>query len=446
MASGRRLSSSDTTVKASGLKSAKTAPRTLEDILALNQTELQSYGRDLGLTVSPTRSEVKQHELLVRVIAAKGLDPKIHLDSLISTVTTAQLWQAAKEAATFQQHAAEQYSKVVETVDTFNSASDALSRVQVDLAEKIALLKDCKAELLEQTQQINSLRTEVQQLRKDQSRSGFAAAAASPAAEGSSESEQLSVLRLTGLREENDEDSGSLLAKVAEVLDTLPCEVAPSDAVRQGQSDPRKCRAVIITFANSRDRDLVLRKKWYLSKQDSTQQLGINEVLTPQQQSQKNALWGTYQQARKLGHRASFRGGCLLYIDDQPWDLQGQQLQLGQVAEQYFPPMPCPPPQQPPQMLHEFSGPPQTLHMNPSQQPFTDAPQILPVLQSLPAQSIPVQSLPTQNMPVQQNQFHNHPPCQNATWFQSHRPLPIAAQQTPRRQAPPHTPQFHRMA
>ena len=105
--------------------------------------------------------------------------------------------------------------------------------MQVDLAEKIALLKDCKAELLEQTQQINSLRTEVQQLRKDQSRSGFAAAAASPAAEGSSESEQLSVLRLTGLREENDEDSGSLLAKVAEVLDTLPCEVAPSDAVNQ---------------------------------------------------------------------------------------------------------------------------------------------------------------------------------------------------------------------
>ena len=105
---------------------------------------------------------------------------------------------------------------------------------------------------------------------------------------------------------------------------------------------------------------------WYLSKQDSTRQLGINEVLTPQQQSQRNALWSTYQQARAQGHRASFLGGCLLYINDQPWDLPGQQQQLGQVAEQYFPPLPCPPPQQPPQMLYELSGPSQTLHMNPS--------------------------------------------------------------------------------
>ena len=70
----------------------------------------------------------------------------------------------------------------------------------------------------------------------------------------------------------------------------------------------------------------------------------------------------------------SFRGGCLLYITDQPWDLPGQQQQLGQVAEQYFFPMPCPPPQQPPQMLHELSGPSQTLHMNPSQRPFADCP------------------------------------------------------------------------
>ena len=67
------------------------------------------------------------------------------------------------------------------------------------------------------------MRTEMQQLHKDHSRSGFAAAAAAPAAEGSSESEQLPVLRFTGLREEKDEDSESLLAKVAEILETLPC-------------------------------------------------------------------------------------------------------------------------------------------------------------------------------------------------------------------------------
>ena len=140
------------------------------------------------------RSEVKQHELLVRILAAKGLDPRIHLDSLINTVTTAQLCKAAKEAATFQQHTAEQYSKVVKAVDSFSTASDALSRVQADLVEKIAVLKDCRAELLEQTQQMNTLPTEIQQLRKDQSSSGFAAAAAAPAAEGSCESEQMPVL------------------------------------------------------------------------------------------------------------------------------------------------------------------------------------------------------------------------------------------------------------
>ena len=444
MASGRRLSSSDTSMKASAVKSAKKAPRTLEDLLALNQPELQSYGKDLGLTVSTLRSEVKQSELLVQILAAKGLDPKIQLDSLINTVTTAQLYKAATEAASFQQHTVEQYSKVVEVVDSLSSASGALQRVQAELDDQRGLLKDCRAELLEQTQQMSSMRTEMQQLRKDQSRSGFAAAAA----EGSSESEQMPVLRLTGLREEKDEDSESLLAKVAEVLETLPCNVAPSDAIRQGQSDPRKCRAVIVTFANACDRDLVLRRKWCLSKQVSTRQLGINEVLTPQQQSQKNALWSTYQQARAQGHRASFRGGCLLYINDQPWDLPGQQQQLGQVAEQYFSPMPCPPPQQPPQMLHELSGPSQTLHMNPSQQPFADAPQMLPVLQSLPTQSISVQSLPSQNIPVQQSQFHTHTPCQNASWFQPQRPhpLPVPVQQTPRRQGPPHTPQFHRMA
>ena len=85
MASGRRLSSSDTTVKASVLKSAKTALRTLEDVLALNQTELQSYGKVLGLTVPTTRSEVKQHELLVRILAAKGLDPEKYISTASST-------------------------------------------------------------------------------------------------------------------------------------------------------------------------------------------------------------------------------------------------------------------------------------------------------------------------------------------------------------------------
>ena len=323
MASGRRLSSSDTSMKASTVNSAKKAPRTLEDLLALNKPELQSYGKDLGLTVSTLRSEVKQSELLVQILAAKGLDPKIQLDSLINTVTTAQLYKAATEAASFQQHTVEQYSKVVEVVDSLSSASGALQRVQAELDDQRGLLKDCRAELLEQTQQMSSMRTEMQQLRKDQSRSGFAAAAAAPAAEGSSESEQLPVLRLTGLREEKDEDSESLLAKVAEVLETLPCNVAPFDAICRGQSDPRNCRAVIAIFANARDHDLVLRSKCCLSKQDSTRQLGINEVLTPQQQSQRNALWSTYQQARAQGHRACFRGGCLLSSTTSPGICQG---------------------------------------------------------------------------------------------------------------------------
>ena len=148
MASGRRLSSSDTSMKASAVKSAKKAPRTLEDLLALNQPELQSYVKDLGLTVSTLRSEVKQSELLVQILAAKGLDPKVQLDSLNNTVTTAQLYKSATEAAYFQQHTVDQYSKAVEVVDSLSSAYGALQRVQAELDEQRGLLKDCRAELL----------------------------------------------------------------------------------------------------------------------------------------------------------------------------------------------------------------------------------------------------------------------------------------------------------
>ena len=145
---------------------------------------------------------------------------------------------------------------------------------------------------------------------------------------------------------------------------------------------------ICATFANARDRDLVLKRKWCLSKLDSTRQLGINKVLTPQQQSQRNALWSTYQQARAQGHRASFPVRLPAIHQRPALGSARAAAGAGSGRRAFFPPMPCRSPQQHPQMLHELSGPSQTLHKNPSQKPFADAPQMLPVLESLPTQSV----------------------------------------------------------
>ena len=139
------------------------------------------------------------------------------------------------------------------------------------------------------------------------------------------------TLRLTGLKEEEKEETDELLRQTAQVLGQLPNAVSSAGAIRQGPPSGNKARAVIITLASEADRAMVLRTKASLGRNDDTRHLSLNEVLNPDQQRQKNALWSVFKDARNQGRRASWRG-CHLYID-------------GGIV-----PPPSPPPPPPPQV------------------------------------------------------------------------------------------------
>ena len=100
------------------------------------------------------------------------------------------------------------------------------------------------------------------------------------------------------------------------MLDQLPNDVSPAGAIRQGAPGGNKARAVIITLASEADHAMVLRTKASLGRNDDTRHLSLTEVLSPDQQRQKNALWSVFKDARNQGRRAS-RRGCHLYVDDE---------------------------------------------------------------------------------------------------------------------------------
>ena len=121
-------------------------------------------------------------------------------------------------------------------------------------------------------------------------------------------------------------------------------------ASRQGKTGSRSCRAVIITFATEDERVLILRCKARLSRKEETQNFGINEVLSPEQQQHVHRVWELCHQARQNGMRASIRG-YNLFIDGQwvdpeqiaaHWTAQGQQHQAGLALN-------------PPPLLHSLS-------------------------------------------------------------------------------------------
>ena len=106
------------------------------------------------------------------------------------------------------------------------------------------------------------------------------------------------TLRLTDSKEEETEEADELLRRTAQVLDQLPNAVSPAGAIRQGAPGGNKAHAVIITLASEADRAMVLRTKAILGRNDDTSHLSLIEVLSPDQQRQKNALWSVFIDAR----------------------------------------------------------------------------------------------------------------------------------------------------
>lgn len=227
--------------------------------------------------------------------------------------------------------------------------------------------------------------------------------------------EQSLTLRLTGLEEEAGEDRKSLLQKVDAVLHTLPCRVSASDASRQGNAGSRS-RAVIMTFATEDQRLSILRCKARLGRQEDTRKIGINEVLTPEQQQHVHRLWDLCRQARQAGLRASIRG-CNLFIDGQWVDpeqiaAQGQQHQAGLAPN-------APPllhgrfPQQPTQYINNPLAT-MSVPMLPNQQNQQQYPQP----HSLSSHPFPTQ----QTCPSQPVQALQPQPHQASTWHPAPRP------------------------
>ena len=156
------------------------------------------------------------------------------------------------------------------------------------------------------------------------------------------------TLRMTGLADHENETEEELLFTVQTILNKLPRSIQAEAARRQGRYGNKAC-AVIITFASVQDRLDTLRAKAALNRDESTKGYSIHEILSPEEQAQKNAMWQTFLQARRERRRASFRG-CNLYIDgqlvpgplqtDPAWDLQ-QMSMPGFVSNQALAPMPA---------------------------------------------------------------------------------------------------------
>ncbi|KAK9818651.1 hypothetical protein WJX74_009120 [Apatococcus lobatus] len=101
------------------------------------------------------------------------------------------------------------------------------------------------------------------------------------------------TLRLTGLRESQDETAEDLAGKVQEIMAVLPKDINIADARRMGRPGGKRARAVLVTFASVQDRTNNLRTKAELNKHAGTERISINAELSQEEQAHKNALRGT---------------------------------------------------------------------------------------------------------------------------------------------------------
>ena len=378
----KRSGTASPTLKESVVKPKKSGNLTLERLLSLSKSEAQSILSDLGSPSSPVRTDFKQAELLAQKLQAHHVDPKIPLKTLHTSITSAQLQMAAQDLTLAQQQAAGLFPSLAQATASLTASSTALSSLQRKMEQQTA-------ENRQWTERLASLEAE---LRETHSALSAATSTADTSALGQGlGTDQALTLRLTGLKEEAGEDKQVLLEKVDEVLNTLPCNVSVSDAHRQGMSGSRS-RAVILTFGSEDQRGAVLRCKARLSRKEETRGIGINEVLTPQQQHHVHALWDICHQARRAGRRATIRG-CSLIIDGKLWTGPEQSLhctaqsQLHQVGP--VPDMPLP------------------MHCHPSQQ------QTSCIRDSYAAMTAPIN-------PIQQPQPHLQPQTQPQTQHQQH--------------------------
>ncbi|KAK9815989.1 hypothetical protein WJX74_007453 [Apatococcus lobatus] len=266
---------------------------TKEDVAAALTTQGQSVSR-ASLTLSA---------LQLQYLKSQDVDPSAALTSLVSTTVHEAYRQVAEEAVVLETTLKSHQQKMAELTEQLEKQTLLLQQNHAGNGQIQGLrLSQCNREL-------DTLKSRIADLNS-------AVPAADCDGQPTSQEQTEPTLRLTGLSEEEDETDAELLHKVQSVLDHLPRSVCAEAAKRQGRYGGRKARAVIITFASVQDRLGTLRAKAALNKQESTKGYSIHEILSPEEQMQKNAMWQTFLQARKDRRRASFRG-CNLYVDGQ---------------------------------------------------------------------------------------------------------------------------------
>ena len=302
---------------------------TLHDLITAGKEDLTAALAPQGQSVSKTSPTLPTLQL--QYLKHQHVNPSVAL----ATLTSANIKDAQRQA--------------VEQAAVLEAKLQSHQQQVAEFAEQTLLAQQRHAEReKQQTQSHLRCNRELESLKCRLADLSCTVPASDRGGQPTLQGQTEATLRLTGLPEEDCESDDHLLQRVQSILDQLPRKVSAEAARRQGRYGSKKARAVVITFASMQDRLDTLRAKAALNKDDSTRGYSIHEILNPEEQMQKNAMWPIFLQAKRDRRRASFRGANL-FIDgqlipgplqtDPAWDL-GQMQMPGLVSNQAFPPLP----------------------------------------------------------------------------------------------------------